>query len=62
MKTDKWEVRQSLLYGSEHIKFVDTEEEAINIAKQNIINTGNIGRITSIINNVVYYDIYEEEC
>lgn len=59
----KWEARQSLRYGSRHVAFFDTEEDAASFARKEIKDAGSSGRITyrDDEKRVLYFDIYAEE-
>lgn len=56
-----WEARRARRWGSDHMGSFSTEDQAVDYAKQDIAAHGGVGRITSILNGVVYYDVYEED-
>jgi hypothetical protein len=56
-----WEARSARRYGSEHAGWFPSEEKAREFAEKEIAKAGSGGRIQSVVNYCVYYDIYEEE-
>ncbi len=56
------ELRRALRWGSEHVGWYSTENEARQVAEQDIAANGNVGRIEAVVGSVVYYTVHEEEC
>ncbi len=55
-----WEARRARRYGSEHMGSFSTEAEAVAYANEDIAAHGGVGEITTILDGVVYYNVYEE--
>lgn len=58
----KWEIRRALRWGSEHIRFVGSENMARAYAAGDIVANGDKGRIEYVDQEkrILYYDIHEE--
>lgn len=60
--TEPWDVRVALAYGSQHVAFTDTREQALGEAHTRIAIKGR-GEVTTIdeAGHVVYFDYDPEE-
>jgi hypothetical protein len=56
-----WKARMALAHGSRQTGEFKTEAEAISFAEKHVAEAGGIGKITCIINETVYYDLYDTE-
>lgn len=57
----QWEARSSLRWGSRHEGYFKTQADAEAFARCDIEQHGGVGRVTALLNNVVYYDNYAED-
>jgi hypothetical protein len=63
MSTEKrWERRRALRWGSEHVGWHETVDDARNHANADIKANGSVGRIESTdwAKRILYYDVHEE--
>jgi hypothetical protein len=56
----QWEARRARRYGSEHVGWFRTQNDARAYAIQDIAEHGNQGMIESTINRTVYYTVYDD--
>lgn len=60
MNTNTWEARSARRYGSQHEGWFVSEADARTFAENKIKEAGGVGRITAVINNVLYFDEFEK--
>jgi hypothetical protein len=57
----QWEARSALRYGSKHEGYFASKDAAEAFAREHIAKTGNVGKIETVINGVVYYTEFETD-